>query len=99
MVRQSPNRTAPKPGEPIRRRAAINPADTTTTETGERYLDVVASDETVDRYGDIVLADGWQLEPFQKNPVALFSHDYDQPIGVVENLRVDRGRLLARIRF
>jgi hypothetical protein len=27
----------------------------------------VASDESIDRYGDIVRASGWQLDKFRKN--------------------------------
>ena len=36
----------------------------------------VASDESVDRYGDIIRASGWQLDNFRKNPVLLFAHDF-----------------------
>lgn len=37
---------------------------------------VIASDETVDRAGEIVKADGWELENYMKNPIILFGHDY-----------------------
>jgi HK97 family phage major capsid protein/HK97 family phage prohead protease len=49
----------------------------------------ILSDETPDRMGDIINADGWQLDNFNKNPIALFNHKADFPIGRWENLHVD----------
>lgn len=44
----------------------------------------VASDETPDRYGDIIRVSGWDFANFKKNPVALWGHnDYEVPIGKV----------------
>jgi hypothetical protein len=37
------------------------------------------SDDTVDRYGDIVRAKGISLANYRKNPVVQFAHDYSQP--------------------
>jgi HK97 family phage prohead protease len=48
------------------------------------------SDETVDRYGDIVSADGWELDWFRKNPIALFGHDHDFPIGKWADVHVEK---------
>lgn len=43
----------------------------------KRFL---ASDETVDSYGDIIKADGWDLKTrFKANPVIMWIHDYWQP--------------------
>ncbi len=39
----------------------------------------VASTGTVDRHGEIVSPDGWDLENFKKNPVLLWSHDHSIP--------------------
>jgi hypothetical protein len=39
-------------------------------------LDFVASDESLDRYGEIILASGWRLENYQRNPVFQNSHQY-----------------------
>lgn len=41
-----------------------------------RAVTITASDETVDRYGDIVRSAGWVLSAYQKNPVVLTDHDY-----------------------
>jgi HK97 family phage prohead protease len=93
------NRRAPTPREKLFRLVTVEPAAAAESATGERTLDVVASDETVDRYGDVITAEGWQLEAFRKNPVALFSHDYAAPIGTVEPVAVTGKQLLGRIRF
>lgn len=40
------------------------------------------TDETVDRYGDIVRAKGVLLDNFRKNPVVQFAHNYNElPVG------------------
>ena len=49
----------------------------------------VASDETVDREGDVISIDGWELANFKRNPVMLWAHDpYQPPIGQWKNIRV-----------
>src|SRR4249920_1869365 len=53
---------------------------TTAAKVGEDK-EFILSDATVDRYGDIVSADGWILENFMKNPIALFNHNSDFPVG------------------
>ena len=48
-------------------------------EDSRRTLWAVASLEEPDREGDVILAEGWELENYRKNPVILFAHKYDQP--------------------
>lgn len=62
-------------------------------------LEFVLSDGMIDRYGDVVEPDGWDLKWFKKNPIALFGHSSADPIGVWENVRVESGKLLARLAF
>lgn len=62
-------------------------------------LEFVLSDDTPDRYGDIVEARGWDLAWFRKNPIALFGHDNDFPIGTWENVRVEGGKLLGQLKM
>lgn len=62
-------------------------------------LEFVLSDDTPDRYGDVVEAKGWDLSWFKKNPIALFGHDNSFPIGVWENVRVEGGKLIGRLKF
>jgi HK97 family phage prohead protease len=56
-------------------------------------MEFVMSDETVDRMGDVISASGWELENFHKNPVCLFNHRADFPIGRWKNLRAEKGAL------
>jgi hypothetical protein len=44
-------------------------------------LEFVLSDQSADRYDDIILADGWDLANFKRNPITLFNHDANFPIG------------------
>lgn len=60
-------------------------------------LEFVLSDGTVDRYGDVVEPSGWDLRNFKRNPIALFGHDSRSPIGTWSNIRVEGGKLLARL--
>lgn len=60
-------------------------------------FDFVLSDGSVDRHGTRINPDGWELEAFRRNPVALFGHSAGFPIGRWENIRVDAGRLVGRL--
>lgn len=62
-------------------------------------LEFVLSDATPDRYGDVVEAKGWDLTWFRKNPIALFGHDNAFPIGTWENVRVEGGKLLGKLKL
>lgn len=59
----------------------------------------VASTGTVDRMGDVIEQDGWVLNEFKQNPIALWMHDHKSPIGVWENIKVESGRLVARLKL
>jgi len=60
-----------------------------TVKATDASTEFVLSDETPDRYGDVIIAEGWQLENFKKNPIALFGHNTSFPIGTWKNLRVE----------
>jgi HK97 family phage prohead protease/HK97 family phage major capsid protein len=60
-------------------------------------LEFVLSDATPDRYGDIVEPAGWVLAWFKKNPIALFGHNSSFPIGTWTNVRIEGGKLIARL--
>jgi len=59
----------------------------------------VLSDESVDRMGDVIKASGWELTSFKSNPIALFGHSHDKPIGRWENVRVVGKRLLGTLKL
>jgi HK97 family phage prohead protease len=64
-------------------------------------VDVVASDGTVDRYGDVIEPDGWDLTAYHRNPVILVDHDYrvSRIVGAAERAEILDGALLVRIRL
>src|SRR5215203_228219 len=64
-----------------------------------KKFDFVMSDASIDRYGDVVEADGWDLTNFKRHPIALFNHDAMQPIGSWSDVRVERGRLCGRLKI
>jgi len=45
----------------------------------QRVLQYVVTNETKDRHGDIVRANGGAYDDYMKNPVMFFSHDYSTP--------------------
>jgi HK97 family phage prohead protease len=59
-------------------------------------VSVVASDESVDRYGDIIRVSGWELDNFRANPVVLFAHDSRHIVGTAE-MRIKGKRLMSDI--
>jgi HK97 family phage prohead protease len=60
-------------------------------------LDFVLSDESVDRMGEIITAGGWELANFKKNPVALFNHNSNFPIGKWKGLNARNGELRGHL--
>jgi HK97 family phage major capsid protein/HK97 family phage prohead protease len=60
-------------------------------------MEFVLSDESADRLGDIIVADGWDINSFQRNPVALFNHNPSFPIGRWEGLHVHKSALRGRL--
>ena len=58
----------------------------------------VMSDGSVDRMGDVIEPDGWQLDYFRSNPIALWGHDSDKWIGTWENVRIENKRLVGSIK-
>lgn len=50
----------------------------------------VASTNSVDRHGEIVDNNGWDLKAYKKNPVILWGHDHNEPaIGVSKKTWID----------
>jgi hypothetical protein len=71
-------------------------------------LDFVSSDETLDRYGEIISADGWRLDNYRRNPVFQNAHQYGDVIFTLGRALITevrevgaprRGVLFQRIQF
>jgi HK97 family phage prohead protease len=68
----------------------------------EAELDFIASDESLDRYDEVILASGWELENYRRNPVVMDSHDYSSVariLGTSSAVAVVNGRLMNRVKF
>jgi HK97 family phage prohead protease len=62
-------------------------------------LTFVLSDATKDRMGDVIEPKGWQLDNFKQNPMALFNHNSSFPIGTWEDVKVQGGRLIGKLKL
>lgn len=61
---------------------------------------VVISTEDVDRAGESIKADGWDLTNYKKNPVVLWGHShFDLPIGMATSVKVEGKKLIAEGKF
>lgn len=66
----------------------------------ERSFLAVASTEDLDRDNDRIMADGWDLGNFLKNPVVPWSHRYfDPPVAKATEIYVKDGKLMFRPKF
>lgn len=74
-----------------------NVVKSTAKAAGENPLEFVMSDDTVDRMGDVIDPKGWVLKNFRANPMALFNHDADAPIGRWANVRIEGGALRGEL--
>lgn len=60
-------------------------------------FEVVATTEDTDRDGEVIRADGWDFEPYKKNPIVLWAHNfYDMPIGKVTEIIQEGNRIIAK---
>jgi HK97 family phage prohead protease/HK97 family phage major capsid protein len=62
-------------------------------------LEFILSDESIDRMGDTIASDGWDIESFNKNPIALFNHNPSFPIGKWSDLRVENKGLRGKLQL
>ena len=65
-------------------------------EDGSVMIRGMASTDHSDRAGDVIAAEAWTkggLENFKNNPVILFNHDYNKPIGRATGVNVTKNGL------
>lgn len=68
-------------------------------------LDFIASDDTLDRYNEVINQDGWQLDNFLANPVVPDCHDYSSITRILgrdvltKEQQVQGGKLRCRTLF
>lgn len=71
-------------------------------DTSDDLPTFVLSDDTVDSVGDIIEASGWDLSRFNgrsANPIALWNHNHNDPIGTWEAVKVEGNRLLGKLKL
>jgi len=60
----------------------------------------VASTDVPDRFGDVILQEGWVLDKFKKNPVIPWGHDYSKPpVARAKEIYVEGGQLIFLAEF
>lgn len=67
---------------------------------GEDEVEVVVSTANlVEQDALLLLPEGCVLDNFRRNPIWLWSHDYDAPIGRAEAIAIEAARIVQRVRF
>ena len=64
--------------------------------------DYIASDQTLDSYHEVIRADGWRFNRFQKNAPFVNTHRYDSiedVLGKVTDYRVEGKQLIERVQW
>ena len=66
-----------------------------------KEIEAVVSTEDIDRYGDIIIQDGWDFSDFEKNPVIFADHRYsvEKIVGKAVDWRVENQKLYMTIKF
>lgn len=63
-------------------------------------IEMIGSTPSIDRDGECVSVDGWDMKNFKNNPVILLNHNYhDLPVAKAENVKVKDGQLVFKIKF
>jgi hypothetical protein len=63
-------------------------------------FEVVISTGDIDRAGESIDPEGWDLGFYKSNPVVLWAHDYlNLPVGMTESVEKKDGKLIARGKF
>jgi HK97 family phage prohead protease len=69
---------------------------------GDHELNFIATDESVDRYREVIRLDGWELKNYRANPVVLDSHNYwsiASILGRSTEVTIEKGRMTNRVKF
>jgi len=82
-------------------RRQIHP-ETRVIDSARGLVEYVASDETIDSYREIIRADGWRFNHFQKNAPFVDSHEYgtvEKLLGQVVDFKVVGKRLVETVQW
>lgn len=88
---------------PLRKRFVLDGVEHVGKQEGsetDRVLRFTISTDSVDRDGDTIAVDGWELDNFLKNPVVLFGHNYrDLPVARALDVWVEGKKLKSDAEF
>jgi len=68
----------------------------------DRTIRFIGSDESIDRDGDTIALDGWDIKNYMANPVALYGHNsLGFPVGKTQSITIDKrsGKMFFDISF
>lgn len=66
---------------------------------GDDEVEVVMSTAALARDGHVLIPQGCVLDNYRANPICLWSHDPDKPVGNAETVGVGADQIAARVRF
>lgn len=66
---------------------------------GDNEIEIVGSTEAIDRDGEVLSIDGWDLKHYNKNPVVLESHDYWSPAIGRAKVSIKDKKMIFKIEF
>lgn len=70
------------------------------SDTDSGNFKIIVSTADVDRQGETVNQNGWDLTFYKMNPIVLWAHDYSSlPIGMATKIEVEDGKLVAEGKF
>ena len=68
-------------------------------DTAAGTFEVIITTENLDRYQEVIKLDGWELDHYLKNPVVLWGHDHQKPIGLATSVEIADGKMVAKGKF
>jgi hypothetical protein len=86
----------------VKVQASAEAAEGPVAKTSRPVLDFIASNETLDRYHEIIVASGWRLDNYRRNPVFQNAHQYGDilfTLGKALITEVRGAELFQRVEF
>jgi len=68
-------------------------------EDDEGYVSGIITDLTIDADGDVIIPEGLEFNRYRNNPIVLFNHSLDDPIGFMDDLSVSPTSVHAQVKF
>ena len=60
---------------------------------------IVSTDALIEQDGLMLMSRGCQLDRYKRNPIWLWSHDYNKPVGRADQIMVGSNNIAMRVRF